>query len=206
MDWNDDRIAALTVEQLQNLRENAERKGAQDLAVRCQEELTRRNIANPRGGTRARNPVREFERETAAEIARVGKSLAEKHDLSEESARAGSVGVKGFKPHRLLDAKGSAKLGGMQIDGTVAIDRYISYRRGTNTVSLGVFLLKGQPIEEREFHVIAPLALLDGGKPVGEIRPIATPKQKQLADGGLAFDNLEAAAQAFEAVLAKVVV
>ena len=67
----------------------------------------------------------------------------------------------------------------MQRDGSVAVDRYISYRRGKDIVSLGVFLLKDQPVEAHEFHVIAPLALLDGGKPIAEIRPTATEAQKQ---------------------------
>jgi len=52
--------------------------------------------------------------------------------------------------------------------------------------------------------VIAPLALLDGGKPVAEIRPTATAAQKQSADGGIAFKDLPSAAAAFDAALAKV--
>jgi hypothetical protein len=92
----------------------------------------------------------------------------------------------------------------MQRDGSVAVDRYISYRRGKDIVSIGVFLLKDQPVEAHEFHVIAPLALLDGGKPIAEIRPTATEAQKQTADGGLAFTDLPSAAAAFEAALAKI--
>jgi hypothetical protein len=128
----------------------------------------------------------------------------EKYDLSEETAKANSAGVKGFKAHRLLDAKGYAKLGGMQRDGSVAVDRYISYRRGKDIVSLSVFLLKDQPIEAHEFHLIAPRALLDSGKPVAEIRPTATEAQKQSADSGQAFKDLPSAAVAFDAVLAKI--
>ncbi len=130
--------------------------------------------------------------------------MAEKYDLSEETAKANSVGVKGFKSHKLLDAKGYAKLGGMQRDGSVAVDRYISYRRGKDIVSLSVFLLKDQPVEAHEFHVIAPSTLLDGAKPVAEIRPTATEAQKQSADSGLAFKDLPSAAAAFDAALAKI--
>ena len=130
--------------------------------------------------------------------------MAAKYDLSEETAKGNSVGVKGFKAHKLLDSTGYAKLGGMQRDGSVAVERYISYRRGKDIVSLGVFLLKDQPIETHEFHVIAPLTLLDGGKPIAEIRPSATAAQKQTADGGLAFTDLPSAAAAFEAALAKI--
>jgi hypothetical protein len=67
-----------------------------------------------------------------------------------------------------------------------------------------VFLLKDQPIEAHEFQVIAPLTMLDGGKPVAEIRPTATPAQKQSADGGLSFKDLDSAAAAFDKVLAKI--
>jgi hypothetical protein len=91
----------------------------------------------------------------------------------------------------------------MQRDGSVAIDRYISYRRGKDIVSLSVFLLKDQPVEAHEFHVIAPQALLEGGKPVAEIRPTATEAQKQSADSGMAFKDLPSAAAVFDAALAK---
>ena len=86
----------------------------------------------------------------------------------------------------------------------VAVDRYISYRRGKDIVTLSVFLLKDQPIEEHEFHVIVPEALLAGARPVAEIRPTATAAQKQSADGGLAFKDLPSAAASFDAVLAKI--
>jgi hypothetical protein len=140
----------------------------------------------------------------SGQLATVGKEMAGKYDLSEETAKANSVGVKGFKAHKLLDAKGYAKLGGMQRDGSVAVDRYISYRRGKDIVSLSVFLLKDQPVEDHEFHVIAPKALLDSAKPVAEIRPSATEAQKQSADSGLAFKDLPSAAAAFDAALAKI--
>ena len=80
------------------------------------------------------------------------------------------------------------------------------FRTGVARISsrLGVFLLKDQPVEAHEFHVIAPLALLDGGKPIAEIRPTATEAQKQTADSGLAFKDLPSAAAAFEAALAKI--
>ena len=54
----------------------------------------------------------------SGQLAAVGKEMAGKYDLSEETAKANSVGVKGFKAHKLLDAKGYAKLGGMQRDGS----------------------------------------------------------------------------------------
>src|SRR3981189_434368 len=203
VDWTDDRITALSDQDLKNLLANAERKSVAELAAKCQAEIDKRYALKPRKGPKPRTEVKEFEHEMSGQLAAVGKEMAEKYDLSEETAKANSGGVKGFKAHKLLDAKGYAKLGGMQRDGSVAVDRYISYRRGKDIVSLSVFLLKDQPIEAHEFHVIAPKALLDGAKPVAEIRPTATVAQKQSADSGLAFKDLPSAAAAFDSALAK---
>src|SRR3954467_13962280 len=202
--WSDDRIAALSNQDLKNLLANAERKSAADIIALCRAEIEKRDAAKPRKGAKPRTELKEFEHGMSGQLATVGKEMAEKYDLSEATAKANSVGVKGFKSHKLLDAKGYAKLGGMQRDGSVAVDRYISYRRGKDIVSLSVFLLKDQPIEAHEFHVIAPQAGLEGGKPFAEIRPTATEAQKQSADSGLAFKDLPAAAAAFEAALAKI--
>jgi len=204
VDWSDDRIAALSDQDLKNLLVNAERKSVASVIAQCKAEMEKRDAARPRKAAKPRTELKEFEHEMSGQLAAVGKAMAEKYDLSEATAKARSAGVKGFKAHRLLDAKGFAKLGGMQRDGSVAIDRYISYRRGKDIVSLSVFLPKDQPIEAHEFQVIAPLALLDGGKPVAAIRPTATEAQKQSADGGLAFKDLPSAAAAFDAVLAKI--
>jgi hypothetical protein len=204
VDWSDDRIAALSDQDLKNLLVNAERKSVAEVIAQCKAELEKRDAAKPRKASKPRTELKEFEHDMSGQLATVGKQMAEKYDLSEETAKANSVGVKGFKAHRLLDAKGYAKLGGMQRDGSVAVDRYISYRRGKDIVSLSVFLLKDQPIESHEFHVIAPNALLEGGKPVVEIRPTATEAQKQSADSGLAFKDLPSAAAAFDAALAKI--
>ena len=204
IEWTEDRVAALETPQLKNLRENALKRDVAALADLCTAELAKRNADKPRRIGQPRSEAKQFEHDMADQIAAVGKTLAEKYDLSEATAKAKSEGVKGFKAHKLLDSKGSAKLGGMQRDGSVAVDRYISYRRGKDIVTLSIFLLKDQPIETHEFQVIAPLTMLDGGKPVAEIRPTATPAQKQSADGGLAFKDLDSAAAAFDAVLAKI--
>ncbi|MES2751450.1 MAG: hypothetical protein V4661_08770 [Pseudomonadota bacterium] len=204
VDWTDDRITALSDQDLKNLLVNAERKSVADVIEKCKAELEKRNAAKPRKTAKPRSESKEFEHEMSAQLAEVGKEMAAKYDLSEETAKAASAGVKGFKTHRLLDSKGYAKLGGMQRDGSVAMERYISYRRGDSTVYLGVFLLKDAPVEDHAFHVIAPKALLDGGKPVAEIRPTATDKQKQPADSGLSFKDLPSAAAAFDKALAKI--
>lgn len=204
IEWTEERVAALETAQIKNLRENALRRDVAALAELCTTELAKRNADKPRKIGQPRSEAKQFEHDMADQIAAVGKTMAEKYDLSEATAKAKSEGVKGFKAHKLLDSKGSAKLGGMQRDGSVAVDRYISYRRGKDIVSLSIFLLKDEPIDAHEFQVIAPLTMLDGGKPVAEIRPTATPAQKQSADGGLSFKDLDSAAAAFDAVLAKI--
>jgi hypothetical protein len=203
VDWSDDRIAALSKQDLKNLLANAERKSAAEIIARCKAEMDKRDTSKPRKASK-RTELKEFEHGMSEQLADIGKAMAAKYDLSEETAKARSAGVKGFKAHKLLDSNGHAKLGGMQRDGSVAVDRYISYRRGKDIVSIGVFLLKDQPVEAHEFHVIAPSALLDGGKPIAEIRPTATEAQKQTADSGLAFTDLPSAAAAFEAALSKI--
>ena len=204
VDWSDEKIAALSDQALKNLLANAEKKSADAIVAQCKAEMEKRDAAKPRKAPKPRTEVKEFEHDMSGQLAAVGKEMAAKYDLSEATAKANSAGVKGFKAHKLLDAKGYAKLGGMQRDGSVAVDRYISYRRGKDIVSLSVFLLKDQPVEEHEFQVIAPKALLAGARPVAEIRPTATEAQKQSADSGLAFKDLPGAAAAFDAALAKI--
>ncbi len=204
VDWTDEKIATLSDQDLKNLLVNAERKSVADVAERCKAEQARRHALKPRKEGKPRSELKEFEHQMSEQLAQVGKDVAAKYDLSEATAKAKSEGVKGFKSHRLLDSKGYAKLGGMQRDGSVAIERYISYRRGDSTVYLGVFLPKGAGVEEHEFQVIAPGSMLEGGKPVAQIRPSATEKQKQPADSGLSFKDLPSAAAAFDKALAKI--
>lgn len=202
IDWSDDRIAALSDQDLKNLWVNAERKSAAGLIAQCQAEAEKRDAAKPRKAAKPRTELKEFEHDVSGQIAAVGKQMAEKYDLSEETAKARSADVKGFRSHKLLDAKGYAKLGGHQRDGTVAIDRYISYRRGNDIVSLGVWLAKDAPIEHHAFHVAAPPAMIDGGKTFAEVRPGITEKDQQRHIR--AFKDLPSAAAAFDAALAKI--
>jgi hypothetical protein len=202
IDWTDDRIAALSDSDLKNLLANAERKSVDDLVARCQAELEKRHALKPRKAAKPRTELKDFEREMSAQLAGVGRRMAEKYDLSEETAKAKSAGVKGFRAHKLVGSDGQAKLGGLQRAGFVAVDRYISYRRGNDIVSLGVFLPKDQDISEHRFFVIAPQAMLDRGEPIDALRD--NHGQKQSADSGLVFGDLESATEAFDKVLARI--
>ena len=204
VDWSDDRIAALSDQDLKNLLANAERKSVADLIAKCQAELEKRDAAKPRKASKPRTELKEFEHAMSGEIAEVGKRMAAKYDLSEETAKARSAGIKGFRSHKLLDGQGYAKLGGHQRDGTVAVDRYISYRRGNDIVMLGVWLLKDAPIDSHEFHVSAPAAMIDGGKAFAEVRPGISEKDQQETRLIRSFKDLPSAEAAFDAALAKI--
>jgi hypothetical protein len=204
VDWSDDRIAALSDQDLKNLLANAERRSADAIVAQCKAELERRDAAKPRKASKPRTELKEFEHDMSAQLAAVGKAMAEKYDLSEETAKAKSADVKGFRSHKLLDAKGYAKLGGHQRDGTVAVDRYISYRRGNDIVSLGVWLPKDAPIEDHEFHVSAPAEMIEGGKTFAEVRPGISEKDLRETRHIRAFKDLPSAAVAFDAALAKI--
>src|SRR5438067_13765692 len=136
VDWSDDRIAALSDQDLKNLLVNAERKSVAAGIPQCKAETEKRDAAKPRKPAKPRTELKEFEHDMSGQLAAVGKEMAEKYDLSEETAKAKSAGVKGFRSHKLLDAKGFAKLGAHQRDATVSVDRYISYRRGNDIVTL----------------------------------------------------------------------
>jgi hypothetical protein len=204
VDWSDEKLAALADKDLKTLLANAERKSATDLVAKCTTELEKRQAAKPGKATKPRTELKEFEHTIAGEIAAVGKQMAEKYDLSEETAKAKSAGVKGFRSHKLLDAKGYAKLGGSQRDGTVAVDRYISYRLGNDIVTLGVWLLKDAPIDAHEFHVSGPAAMIEDGKSFSEVRPGLSEKDQPDTRLIRAFKDLPSAAAAFDAALAKI--
>jgi hypothetical protein len=204
VDWSDDRIAALSDQDLKNLLVNAERKSVDALVAQCRAEMEKRDAAKPRKTAKPRTELKEFEHEMSGQLADVGKEMAAKYDLSEATAKARSEGVKGFRSHKLLDAKGYAKLGGHQRDGSVAIDRYISYRRGNDIVTLGVWLPKDAPIAEREFHVSAPAAMIEGGQPFAEAQPDGSDKDLEAVRQIRTFKDLPSAAAAFDAALAKI--
>ena len=204
VDWSDDRIAALSDQDLKNLLLNAERKSAADVFAKCNAEIEKRNAAKPRKGPKPPTELREFEYSMSEQLAAVGRRMAEKYDLSVETAKARSEGVKGFRAHKLLDGNGYAKFGGHQRDGTVAIDRYISYRRGNDIVTLGVWLLKDASIEEHEFHVSAPATMIEEGKTFAEVRSGIPETKLQESRLIRAFKDLPSAASAFDAALAQI--
>src|SRR5437763_17163257 len=108
---SDDRIAALSDQDLKNLLVNAEGKSVAAVIAQCKAEMEKRDAAKPRKPAKPRTELKEFEHDMSAQLAAVGKEMAEKYDLSEETAKAKSAGVKGFRSHKLLVAKGFAMIG-----------------------------------------------------------------------------------------------
>ena len=203
IDWTDEKISTLTDQDLKNLLVNAERKSVGDVVDKCKAEQAKRHALKPRKEGKPRSELKEFEHQMSEQLATVGKEVAGKYDLSEATAKAKSAGVKGFKSHKLLDAKGYAKLGGHQRNGAVAVDRYISYRLGNNIVALGVWLPKDQPLDAHEFHVTGPAAAIDNGRPILQVRP-GPESELQAGHVAATFKDLPSAAAAFDKALAKV--
>src|ERR1700738_3470345 len=78
VDWSDDRIAAVSDQDLKNLLVNAERKSVAAVIEQCKAELENRGAARPRKGAKPRTEVKEFEHEMSGQLAEVGKAMAAK--------------------------------------------------------------------------------------------------------------------------------
>ena len=75
VDWSDDRIAALSDQDLKNLLVNAERKSVAELISQCKAELEKRDAAKPRKTSKPRTEVKEFEHDMSGQLATVGKAM-----------------------------------------------------------------------------------------------------------------------------------
>lgn len=171
LQWTDERIGALATKDLQNLIENASKRGADELVVRCRSELSTRSDAKPRAGGKRTMQLRCLEAEMAEALGLFIKDLAKEFDLSPETAKRLSAGTKNFKAHNLTDPKGHAKTGGMHKGGLCELDRFVSYRVQDHLVSLNAWLAKRRPTDEVEFHVFGPKTLLTSPMTWDELRP-----------------------------------
>jgi hypothetical protein len=70
-------------------------------------------------------------------------------------------------------------------------------------VTLGVWLPKDAPLENREFHVSAPAAVNEGGRSFSEVRH-GVENELQPGRAIATFKDLESAADAFDKALAKI--
>lgn len=169
--WNRERIAALDDVKLANLRSNALDKNANSLVEMCDEELAARPVKLSRKRSSRSVGVdeqRNAEAEAAAQLTALAKSLQAQYDLTAATAKRMSAGIRGFRAVDLLGRSGSAKVGGMKLNGVLAIDLYISYRCKNDRASLGYVLLKGRPIEDARWVVTGTPNVLPGSKLIAD--------------------------------------
>ena len=61
VDWSDDRVAALSDQDLKNLLVNAERKSVAEVIAQCKAEMEKRDALKPRKASKPRTELKEFE-------------------------------------------------------------------------------------------------------------------------------------------------
>jgi hypothetical protein len=106
VDWSDDRIAALSKQDLKNLLANAERKSAAEIIARCKAEMDKRDTSKPRKASKPRTELKEFEHAMSEQLAEIGKAMAAKYDLSE--ARLRSIAIFHTGVARISSRSGSS--------------------------------------------------------------------------------------------------
>lgn len=172
--WTPDRIANLSKDELKSLQFNATERGNTEVAEMCQIELDKRPVIVRSGRSRATNPrlneIRRSEKNAADALAHVASGLRERFDLSTHKARLLSKGVKQFRAHALTDKAGNAKVGGDKRKGHLEIERYLSYRIGTDLLSFAVVMFKDDQTTMR-YQVIGSERLLGNQRSYLELRP-----------------------------------
>jgi hypothetical protein len=209
--WDDACLAALSDKDLLQLRDNASRKNSADILALCEADITRRNLGikpkRTRSAVTESDPLRILQSDMSAAIGEFAVALARKYDLSAETAKKQSDGFPRFIPHKLVQANGTAKLGGLQRTGLCRLDRYTSYRVKDTVLSLNMFLGKDAADSAVEYQVFGPKDLLPDGVSIEKLRPgLDTEKESKLFKWGQRFSRLSEAKAAFEELIAKVAV
>ena len=128
VDWSDDRIAALSDQDLKNLLVNAERKSVAEVIAQCQAEIEKRNAAKPRKASKPRTEVKEFEHDMSGQLAEIGKQMAEKYDLSEATAKARITPAGRSSSRPKLTTTSPAKRGTVPVRGRRAAPEFVRVR------------------------------------------------------------------------------
>jgi hypothetical protein len=177
LDWPDEKLAGLDTAQLKNLLGNlhtmreagrVSEAAADDIAARITARLPARALVVKR--KRLRTEV-QLEARVADGLGSLATSLAQRYDLSEETARQRSATTKGFRPHALTDKRGFAKAGASVKAGAMSIDRFISYRVQDSLASLAFLLRPEQPQQTGRYVLFATDDLLEEGAPLAEFMP-----------------------------------
>lgn len=179
MDWTDDKLAALSKEQLLALLANLQTQRecgrvsdemADDLAQRLAARLPARARSVQRKRPRAQVML---EARAAQELSDLAALLAERFDLSAATAQQQSADIKGFKAQALTDKRGEARSGGSVKHGLTQIDRYVAYRVRDSMASLAFMLPAGKPQEAARYVVVATADLLEAEPEANEFSALA---------------------------------
>jgi len=213
MNWTPERIAALTTQEVKDLASNALERGRSDVADLCQQELLARKpkpnpkFQLPEGFIKATRNSRSKRLESEADSALVtlAKELLDAFDLSAKTAKQLSEGVKGFKAHELLSAKGVSKSGAAQTLGVVAFDRFISYRLKDEAYALLCLLVDSEESANIQYQVFGPQRLLDRYVTLEELRPYPMDQISiGIYTGGEAYATFNEGAERFRWLISQV--
>lgn len=200
--WTPEKIASLDIPKLRALKTNAQDQGNNDVLALCEAELKRQNAKAPSTRRNGR-PDGEVNLQAEADglLVYLAQEMLAAHDLSELTARAASQGTKGYRYLAPLSKTGRSKLGGDQRNGTMAIDRYISYRIGDDKIVLAILLAKGQQAEDHKWFLSGPERLLPNQQAATKVIP-GLEESPGCTNVGVAFDNFDLAAAKFKEIMA----
>jgi len=211
--WTQEKIAALSSAELNGLYRNASEAKRTEIVSLCEAELlARKPIKKPSfNAPEGFVPVvrtaltKKLELDAVDMIVQLANELKKAYDFDTERARSLSMDAKHFIPHRLLDAKGSAKVGGAQKQGRVAFDRYISYRLKDEVYALIAILFDSDDQKSVRYQVFGPPRLLENFAPLAEVRPYLMDDEViGKSSGGEEFDNFKEAADRFRWLIEQV--
>ena len=204
--WTVEKIATLSLAEVKNLLENANRRSNQEVVSLCEAELISRKpkpvaaFALPEGFVKVTRTAvsKMLEKDVCELLVGFANELSTRYDFGVEKARSLSIDTKRFAPHELLAAKGKAKTGGFQKSGRVVFDRYISYRLKNDVYALVCLLIDGEDESGVRYLVLGSPNLLSSFKPLQELRPELLDGEKiGLSAGGEGFDNFKEASARF---------
>lgn len=211
--WTPEKIAALSTAELNGLYRNASDANRTEIINWCEAEITARK-PKPKvtfQKTDSFIPIvttsitRSLENDAVEMLVSLAHKLQETYNFDPEKARGLSSGTKNFIPHKLLDAKGKAKVGGAQKAGRVAFDRYISYRLKDEVYALLAILFDSNEESHVKYQVFGPARLLDNFAPLSDVRPYLLDDEViGISAGGEEFNNFDEAANRFSWLIEQV--
>lgn len=211
--WTPEKISKLSLEEVKRLAENAKLRSNEEVVALCQTELQARkpkpkaSSSLPEGFVKAARSAiaKNLERDAVDLLVHLADQLTSRYDLSSERARALSEGTKRFIPHRLTDAKGSAKVGGAQKSGLVVFDRYISYRLKGQIYALLALLREGDDVTNVQYQVVGPKEILTNARHISELRPyLPQGTSIGLTEYAEEFNNFAEAAERFSFLMEQI--